>query len=173
MVNSLSLSLKRRLPTGRPPFFLVARKRSRAASKGFPPRVAIFRRETSFFSLFTFVHPQTNRLQITSVGPPAINRMRWKNGSSSPLEESRASAQTILVSGIKRRGRERTNARRKRERRVACMHVRSSSGRLACARLGLERGSRRENELKRGEKEKEEGEEEQQHQQHHHSSGGG
>lgn len=156
MVNSLSLSLslKRRLPTGRPPFFLVARKRSRAASKGFPPR--IFRRETPFFSLFTFVHPQTNRLQITSVGPPAINRMRWKNGSSSPLEESRASAQTILVSGIKRRGRERTNARRKRERRVACMHVRSSSGRLACARLGLERGSRRENELKRGEKEEEE-----------------
>ena len=49
----------------------------------------------------------------------------------------------------------------------ACM--REASGRLACARLDLERGSRRENELRRGEKEKkkeEEEDEEQQQQQH-------
>lgn len=136
---------KERLPTGRPPFFLAARK---PWLRFVPPRISLesgnFLARNPYF-LYPrppwkrrIVPPQrlpfenvTNHLEeggggaVNPILPDKSPFDTWKNnvGKTGMLEESRVCPNDPL-SRKRRKRRRRSSTRRKRERRVACMHAR-------------------------------------------------
>lgn len=143
--GELSFSLserEERLPTGKPPFFLAARK---PWLRFVPPRISLesgnFLARNPYFLYPPWkrriVPPQrlpfenvTNHLEggggaVNPILPDKSPFDTWKNnvGKTGMLEESRVCPNDPL-SRKRRKRRRRSSTRRKRERRVACMHAR-------------------------------------------------